>query len=163
MAIRKFQSQSLRKYYFDTDRDVVMSTQSGEPRPLKWSQATLFAPRRVAMVTNTGHKVSYRYDQIQRMLEPAEIEVSSKTVKSAEPQCVTNSLALVKPAYDYVVFSKANRCSQYFFAGTSLQEAMDRFARRGEVLKPSEICIVNVNTGQVSQLTVRTVETYSLV
>ena len=163
MAIRKFQDVGLSKYYFDTDKDCVMSLHSGEPRPLKWSKPTHWAPRRVSMVKLCGIKVSCRYDQIQRMLKPAEIEVSSKPVKSAEPQCVTNSLALVKPAYDYVVFSKANRCSQYFFAGTSLQEAMDGFARRGEVLKPSEIRIVNANTGQLVQLTVRTVETYSLV
>lgn len=160
MAIRKFQDVSLNKYYFDTDRDVVMSLQSGEPRPLKWSRAHYGSPRRVAMVTHNGHKVSYRYDQIQRMLAPAEIEVSAKP---AAAQCVTNTLSLLKPEFDYVLYSVQNRCSQYFFAGTTVQDALDRLARRGEVVKPADIRILNTVTGQVSRVAVQTVQTYSLV
>lgn len=163
MAIRKFQLSALSKYYFDTDRDAVMSLHSGEPRPMKWSKQNHWSPRRVAMVTNTGHKVSYRYDQIQRMLAPAEIDVPAKPVSTAEPQCVTNTLSLLKPEFDYVLYSVQNRCSQYFFAGTSVQEALDRLARRGEVVKPADIRILNVLTSQVSRVAVRTVETYSLV
>lgn len=65
------------------------------------------------------------------------------------------------PAFPYVMFSKKNQASQYFFAGTTIAEAMERFARRGEVLDPAEVSVVNVDTGQIHKLVPTTV--YKLV
>lgn len=154
MAIQKFFDRyNLSKYYFDSARGVVMSTQSGTPKALTWSQARSWYPKRVSMVTSQGYKVNYTESQIKGMLQPAEV---------TQPQAVTNDLSMLKPDFEYVLFSTKNRCSQYFYAGTSVQEALDRLARRNEYVAPQDVRILNTRTGHVSMLKPQVVTTYVL-
>ena len=157
MAIQKFRDPVLKDYFFDTQADQVFSTKSGSAKPMKWSQPRSWYPKRVGMVTNRGYKVSYTYDQIKSMLMPAE------QPKSFQPQAITNDLRLLKPEFEYVMFSIQNRCSQYFYAGTSVQEALDRFAKRGECIRNEDVRILDPRTGKVSKLGVQRVETYTLI
>lgn len=154
MAIRKFQRDDLRKYYFDTSADCVMSLQTGDPRRMKWVTPYPGSPRRVSMVTDRGFKVSYRYDQIMDMLRPVDVAVDRAN---------NTDLSTIKPTVDYVLFSTKNRCSQYFFANTSIQEALDRLARRGERVAPEDVRILDTVTGRVQLLGIKTITTYTLV
>jgi hypothetical protein len=154
MTIQKFRDQDLSAYFYDTQADQVFSTRSGQPKAMKWSQTRSWYPKRVGMVTNRGYKVNYTYDQIKKMLAPAEV---------VQPVAITNDLSLLKPNFEYVMFSIQNRCSQYFYAGTSVQEALDRFAKRGECIKSQDVRILDPRTGKVSKLGVQTVETYTLI
>lgn len=70
-------------------------------------------------------------------------------------------VAATGPAFPYVMFSKKNQASQYFFAGTTIAEALERFAKRGEVIDPAEATIVNVETGKIHKLVPTTI--YKLV
>ena len=158
MAIRKFKNSDLSKYYFDTDLDQVMSLYSGSPQPLKWAKHNKQSLRRIALVTNYGFKVNYRYDQIINMLGPVEAEVDA-----AGDVSDVQGLDLIKPDFDYVLFSTQNRCSQYIFANTSIQEALDRLARRGEYVDFYDIRILNTQTNKVSKLAIKTVTAYTLV
>lgn len=158
MAIQKFQDPALSKYYFDTDTDTVMSLHSGSPRPMKWVKPNHWSPRRVGMVNDRGFKVSYRYDQIKNMLKPAE-----RVVDAAGAVSGVDGLAMIKPTVDYVVFSTKNRCSQYIFAGTSIQEALDRLARRGERVAHEDVRILNTQTGKVQKLGIKTITAYTLI
>lgn len=65
------------------------------------------------------------------------------------------------PTFPYVMYSKKNQASQYFFAGTTIAEALERFAKRGEVIDPAEATIVNVETGKIHKLVPTTI--YKLV
>jgi hypothetical protein len=166
MAIYKFREERLAKYYFDTDRDCVMSLHSGQAKPMKWCQYRNWYPRRVSLVSSTGRKLSYTYDEIKSLLksEPVrEAKIMQPVPQGFGPAPVeSNDLRLIKPDFDYVVFSTENKCSQYFFAGTSLKEALERLAKRGEHLKPEHIRVLNTQTWAVTKLTVKRVETYIL-
>ena len=157
MSIQKFRDPVLKDYFFDTQADQVFSTKSGSARPMKWSQARTWYPKRVGMVGKNGYKVSYTYAQIKSMLMPAE------QPKSFQPQAITNDLRLLKPDFEYVMYSIRNRCSQYFYAGTSVQEALDRFAKRGECIRNEDIRILNTQSGKISKLVPQQVVTYALV
>lgn len=156
MAIRKFQRGDLNKYYFDTAADCVMSLQSGSPRPMKWITPLLGSPRRVSMVTDRGHKVSYRYDQIVNMLQPMSVSLHKADAD-------TTDLSTIKPSFDYVLFSVKNQCSQYFFANTGIQEALDRLARRGERVAPEDVRVLDTASGRVQRLGIKTITAYTLV
>lgn len=155
MAIQKFRDQDLSKYYYDTVRKAVMSTRSGTAKALTWSQARSWYPKRVSMVTNHGYKVNYTENQVLNMLMPAEQE---KAV-----QAVTNDLSLLAPDFPFVLYSDKNICSQYFYANTTIKQALDMFARRGEHIDPKDIRILNTRTGKVSMLKPKVVTMYELV
>jgi hypothetical protein len=154
MAIHKFRDAGLSSYFYDTQADQVFSTRSGQAKPMKWTHPSFYKPKRVSMTTNQGLKVSYTRDQILKILAPAVV---------VAPVAVTNDLTLIKPNFEYVMFSVGNKCSQYFFAGTSVKDALDRFAKRGEVIKPADVRILDPLTGKINKLGVKTVETYTLV
>lgn len=65
------------------------------------------------------------------------------------------------PAFPYVMYSKKNEASQYFFAGTTIAAALAMFAKRGEIIDPVEARILNVDTGKIHKLVPTTV--YKLV
>lgn len=73
------------------------------------------------------------------------------------------TLSAIRPSYPYVLFSKKSQCSQYFFANTTLADALERLARRGEVIAPEDVRILNVDTSEVKSLVAKTtVTTYVL-
>lgn len=171
MAIQKFRDPAFANYYFDPVNDCVISIYSGQSRPLKWSRAYPGAPRRVSLTTTRGTKISYRYDQIKALLIPAKPTLAAPVRASQRVADVAakpasnafNGLDTIKPNVDYVLFSVKNRCSQYFFANTSIQEALDRLARRGEHVAHDDVRILNTVTGKVHELGVKTITTYTLV
>lgn len=156
--MQKFRDSDLKDYFYDASSDTVYSRKSGEPRALKWSQQYKWSPKRVSVMYGY-RKASFTRQQILTMLQPATNPVKENV---AQHVVQTNDLSMVKPAHDFVVFSKPNRCSQYFFANTSLQEALDRFARRGEIVNPADVRVLNVATGKVSELAVKTMQVYTL-
>ena len=162
--IRRFgHTHRLSKYYFDTDRKCIMSTQRpGVPRPLTWSQSLSWYPKRVSMVNDQGYKVNYTESQIMGMLLPAESGVKVADRKAVAPAAITNDLSLLRPDFEYVLFSVKNKASQYFFKDTSIAEALARLAKRGEHVAVEDIRIVNTLTGKVSTLKPQVVTTYVL-
>ena len=154
MALRKFKDTLLCNYRYDTQHDCVVSLRSGTPLHMKWSRANGCSMRRISLTSKNGVKSSYSYDDIISMLE--DDPESAAGTSSFE-------LNMIAPPFEYVLFSTKHQCSQYFFANTTIQEALQRFARRGVVLDPKEIQILNTWTGKVSQLAVKVVETYTLV
>lgn len=154
MALRKFKGSLLCNYRYDTQHDCVVSLRTGSPLHMKWSRANGHSMRRISLTSKNGVKTSYSYDDIISMLE--DDPETSASASSFE-------LHMIAPPFEYVLFSTKHQCSQYFFANTNIREALQRFARRGVVLDPTEIQILNTWTGKVSQLAVKVVETYTLV
>lgn len=156
MAIREFNVGSLSKYYFDTDLDVVMSRQRSTPRPMKWVMKWVntspYSTRRVGLTNDRGCKVSLSYEQIMTMLKPAVCVTPA----------ITQSALDMRPGHDFIMFSTSKRCSQYFTANTTIGEAMAVFQKRGLPLDPKELQILNPQTGKISKLKVKVVETYTL-
>lgn len=156
MTISKFRDHlKLSKYFFDHDRDVVMSTQRpGEPRPIKWAIVYSQRCRRVSLVNDRGEKTSLTYNQVMANL----VDVPVTKGPAAGPV-----LGEIAPTNAYVMYSDADRCSQYFFAGTTLQQALDKFAKRGLHLKPENIRILNTVTGKIHKVVATQRVVYSLV
>ena len=95
-------------------------------------------------------KMTARFQRPQAQTQPSQREVTSQT------------LADYAPPYEYVMFSVPNRCSQYFFAGTTIHQALDLFKRRNELIKASDIQILNVITGEVLKVKEETRTVYVL-
>ncbi len=86
-----------------------------------------------------------------------------KATKATTLATPATTLSAIRPSYPYVLFSKKNQCSQYFFANTTLADALERLARRGEVIAIEDVRILNVNTNEVKSLVAKTtVTTYTL-
>ena len=73
-----------------------------------------------------------------------------------------NELTSISPTNDYIMFSVVDQASQYFFAGTTIADALARFGRRGVVIAPKDIRILDVTSNKVSMVKVKVVETYVL-
>ena len=71
-------------------------------------------------------------------------------------------LDTIAPAYPYVIYSVRNQCSQYFFKDTTIANALELFAKRGEELDPADIRIVNVLTGEVTALSIKPLTSYAV-
>lgn len=96
-------------------------------------------------------KVTNRVQRPLAQPQPSQREVTGQT------------LADYAPPYEYVMFSVPNRCSQYFFAGTTIRQALDLFKRRqNELIKASDIQILNVITGEVLKVKEETRTVYVL-
>jgi hypothetical protein len=174
-ALRKFSDAHLGDYRYDPVRQQVISYKvkaNGAPRA--WSVTNGIA--RVGLVNRFGNQINVRKDMIERWLEPVQPivrpSVTNKAVRrpvtavAADHEtvlAVTNSLAMLAPDYEYVMFSTKNRCSQYFYAGTTVADALAMFARRNEIVRPEDVRILNVKTNTVSSLTPQVVTTYKLV
>jgi hypothetical protein len=94
--------------------------------------------------------------------EVAQIQHNVRKARDPKPEKpVTSPVAGMGPQFPYVMFSKKNEASQYFFAGTTIAEALERFAKRGEIIDPAEATIINVDTGKIHKLVPTTI--YKLV
>lgn len=160
MAIRKFINAAFSGYYFDTELDCVMSIKRpGAPYALTWTTPNNYLLRRVSMTTTSGGKISRTYNQIIDMLCPVE---HSGVVRSVPAPTPNDELSNIQPDFDYVLYSVKNKCSQYFFKGTSIRKALDLLAQRKQHVSPEDIRICNTVTGQVTKLQIRTVQIFSL-
>lgn len=101
-------------------------------------------------------------------MEAAIAMAKSKQVETKDPASVSNSaetildpsLFDIAPAHDFVAVSNAQRCSQYFGAGTSIGEVIKTLRKRGLVVDPKELQFFNPHTQQVTKLDVQVVETF---
>ena len=149
--IQKFRSPSLKDYYFDSEAGAVFSTKRpGDPYKLKWMKKYHRDQRRVNLYTDSGEKICMTYAQVQSALQPAQVATDS---------VATTDLSKIRPEGEYVLFSTKNRCSQYFYDGTSLSDALRIFAKRDIVIDPEDIRVLMVNTNQIMRLGAKTVYT----
>ena len=163
MAKNFFKSSSFNGYYYDSETDAVYSIK----RPGKTHQLAKNYKGGMWHVTlnstdaysrSGNYKSVYSRADILSMVTPPAVETSPVT----PPATVSNDLALIKPTADYVMFSVKGKCSQYFFAGTSIADALAKFARRNIVIDPKDVRILTPGTNTVRSLSVKTVETYFL-
>lgn len=179
MALRSFSHPGLVDYKYDTEKRQVISYKvkaAGQPRAWSFDNSSI---ARVGLRTRAGATVNIRQDQIHQHLAPearkptvtrmgsaTQRRINEARAKTADVfasgATVTNSLDLLKPDFEYVLFSVKNQCSQYFFRGTSVGDALRMFARRGEHIAPSDIRILNTRTNQVTELQAQVVTTYVL-
>lgn len=154
--IRQFKDSRFSQYYYCTDSENVISKKT--KRHLKWKRTGWdYTVVLSAAVGTERLRFTYSHSAIINvMLADPVVEKSS--------QINTNNLSLgsVCPDFEYVLFSTKNQCSQYFFASTTVQDALAIFAKRGEVIDPSDVQILNVKTGKISKLKVETVKVYSI-
>lgn len=145
---------SLSGYGYDFARDRLVSFKR-DP------EGQLLVPRHsynlngkevyhLAIVNAYKDKVTNRVQRPLAQPQPSQREVTGQT------------LADYAPPYEYVMFSVPNRCSQYFFAGTTIRQALDLFKRRNELIKASDIQILNVITGEVLKVKEETRTVYVL-
>lgn len=154
--MQKFINPALSDYSYDAATDTVYSNKSGASRPLKWSKTSRYGERYVTLSYGAvSRKIGH--GDIRSFLEPIEQQKIQKICPA-----VTTSLSNIKPDFEYIMFSTRNQVSQYFFAGTTIQEALDKFAKRGAVINPEDIRILNPKSNVVTSLKIGAVVTYSL-
>jgi len=159
MAKYLFKSSSHAGYYYDSEADAVFSNKRpGPPYQLtrKYKGGTWTVT--LSNPDNWTPKTQYTRTDILKMVAPLDV----KPAPAAPVAAVTNDLALIRPTSEYVLFSVKDKCSQYFFAGTSIADALAKFARRNIVIDPKDVRILTPGTNTVRQLSVKTVETYIL-
>lgn len=168
MTIHKFKSELLEGYLYDSDNGTVISTKRSKPNTLTW-QSTPGRGRwydRVVLTTTRGDRFPVIRNDISSMIvtNPTAKNLADLLKPNLEQAAAKSDLGRIKPNYPYVLFSPKHQCSQYFFANTSIKEALEKFARRNIVIAPADIRILNTQTNEVKSLGVQTVtiETYSL-
>lgn len=168
MTIHKFKSELLEGYFYDSDNGTVISTKRSKPNTLTW-QSTPGRGRwydRVVLTTTRGDRYPVIRSDISSMIvtNPTAKNLADLLKPSIEQTAAKSDLGRIKPNYPYVLFSPKHQCSQYFFANTSIKEALEKFARRNIVIAPADVRILNTQTNEVKSLGVQTVtiETYSL-
>jgi hypothetical protein len=179
MTLRSFSHPGLIDYKYDTVAQRVISYKvkaTGQPRAWSFDNSGI---ARMGLRTRSGSTVNIRRDQINQHLAPEPRKTTVTRIGSATQRqineararstdvfksgaAVTNSLDLLKPDFEYVLFSVKNQCSQYFFRGTSVGDALRMFARRGEHIAPSDIRILNTRTNTVTELQTQVITTYVL-
>lgn len=151
-------------YFYDVDRAEVWSSKSGLLRKINQTKNKMVA------ISYRGRATMYYVSTLANNLELGTVGRPKSTIEqqfrvpssdvvimsAPKPTAATSTC----PNFPYVMFSKKNQCSQYFFANTSLIEAFDKFARRGEIVDPMEVSIVNTLTNEVTKLK-QTVVSYS--
>lgn len=149
MTIRNFRETKFKGYHYNTVKECVVSTKRGKPVEMKWTRSNWGAPKRVSLYLGS-YSVSFTEDEILSKLEPAVVAASpfAEVVQGA-------------PSFEYVMFSKKEKASQFFYSGTPIADALAKFARRGVNIDPSEVQILNVKTNQVSKLAAKVVTTYT--
>ena len=161
MAKHFFKSPLFAGYYYDTETDAVYSTKR-VAAPHQLAKNYKHGMWHVTLISTTDSprgaaKYVYSRDNILNMVVSPAVETSPVT-----PTAISNDLALIKPTAEYVLFSVKDKCSQYFFAGTSIADALAKFARRNIIIDPKDVRILTPGTNTVRSLSVKTVETYSL-
>jgi len=178
MTLRSFSHPGLVDYKYDTEKRQVISYKvnaAGQPRAWSFDNSRI---ARMGLRTRSGSTVNIRRDQIEQHLVPEARKTTVTRIGSATQRqineardirakinsgaTVTNNLDLLKPDFEYVLFSVKNQCSQYFFRGTSVGDALRMFARRGEHIAPSDIRILNTRTNTVTELQTQVITTYVL-
>jgi hypothetical protein len=169
--LRTFKDPELKDYFFDTDDQQVYSKKRvGPAYALKWCvpqhqvfRSSVTKVARVNLSTKLG-KVSMTLEQVLNGLVQCTVVAPTKVVNVAgiplnDAQVQLDSIA---PTFEYVMFDTSKKVSQYFYAGTTISAAIALFARRAVIVNPSDIQILNVATGKITKLTIKTVETYAL-
>lgn len=145
--IQEFKDKNLSTYYFSKGFVYNRKTKN----VLNWNVTTSgsFGTARITLASKTGERVTISRNKIQNFL----VEVPE----------TKNELNLIIPTTgDYIMFSVVDQASQYFFAGTAIVDALAKFGRRGIVISPKDIRILDVTSNKVSMVKVKVVESYVL-
>lgn len=141
-------------YNFDTDR--VLSFKHPKTHPTGYP-----LQRRVSYNLFGRYRPATHHETVRH--NAAVVRESTGGHKATKATTPVTTLSAIRPSFPYVLYSKKNQCSQYFFSGTSLADAFARLAKRGEVVEIADARILNVNTGEVKTIAAKTVVTeYSL-
>lgn len=142
---QEFKDTNLSAYYFENGDVYNRNTK----HKLTWVVGNgSYDTARVTMMGKTGLRSAFTRSKIQNFL----VEVPKQNGE-------LSSISLVN---DYIMFSVVDQASQYFFAVTTIADALARFGRRGVVISPKDIRILDVITNKVSMIKVKVVETYIL-
>lgn len=147
-------------YGFDVSKNLVVSyKRDSNGRYLEKRTSYVFYYR-------TVYHESVRQDAATIYTKAQSVVVASNKFVAAAlavaPAGSFQGLENIKPNFPYVLYSVKNQASQYFFAGTSLVEALARLAKRGEYVNAEDVRILNTVTEKVSKLTPQKVVTYTL-
>lgn len=75
---------------------------------------------------------------------------------------VTQDLCKIAPSFPYVLYSEKNQCSQYFFANTTIGQALALMGKRGENIAVDDIRILNIDTRVVNKVSAKRSFEYTL-
>lgn len=155
-------------YGYDTDRDLVISFKIDHRGATMQKRSTYklngYAVRHSDIVNAAGIAIR-RMGLVESDYIGAKVVAECGDVEQDQPAKPVGAASVpsvqLGPQFPYVLFSKKNQCSQYFFKGTTVSEALERFAKRGEILDPTEVSLLNVDTGKIHKLQPTTI--YKLV
>lgn len=151
--VKPFVKLSLNGYGFsvsDVDHPAIYSCKSGVWLKMHANSAKGY--------TLNG---SYHSAYILRKLITDQLNEESKQPAAnkacSKPTVVAGDLTpLKKVEATFIMFSVKQRVSQFFLAGTTAQEALTRFAKRGVHLDPTEVTIYWPDTQAISKLEIKT-------
>lgn len=156
---RYFKDARLTGYFYDTeDRNVYSTKRNGAPHCMSWTDNRDYGGR-VKLTDTYSRVVSLTHSEIILALNPRDQSTIVTVTKGLQPKEVTVKKNTDAPSFPYVLFCERNECSQYFHAGTGIEDAFALFAKRKIILDPKNVQIVNILTGIVSKLKVKVVET----
>lgn len=143
----RFTSTALRGYGFDLARDLVVS--------YKRDKSGQYLDKRTSY--NLNYNTQYHEALRRQAREQAGLQGTpfTQTVAALKAQAIhpdAHQLTNLRPSFPYVLYSKKNQCSQYFFANTPVSQALTMLAKRGEIVALEDVRILNVDTGTVSLL-----------
>jgi hypothetical protein len=165
MTMFQFKDANLSSYSFCTTTYNVFSKRTGKPMnwvKTRWDIVVTLIKKDSKYPALRGVRKTYTRTEIMRMVDEDQVATSAEKSTKIEAQPMNQSLASLSPDFAYVLFSEKNQCSQYFFANTTVQDALAKFAKRGEVIDPVDVQILNVKTGKISKLQVEIVKVFSI-
>ena len=151
--VKPFVKLSLKGYGFsvsDVDHPAIYSCKSGVWLKMHANSAKGY--------TLNG---SYHSAYVLRKLITDQLNEESKQAAAnkacSKPTVVAGDLTpLKKVEATFIMFSVKQQVSQFFLAGTTAQEALARFAKRGVHLDPTEVTIYWPDTQAISKLEIKT-------
>ena len=155
MAIIRFTDRGLSGYGFDTVHDRVVSFKANAfGQPLQ---------RRNSYYLNNVYHAHYDLSKAANQLEKA-TKATLGQLTSTKPapfatavakQAATAALSEIPDRVfteEFVMFSVADKASQYFYANTSVHQALALFAKRGITIKAQDVQVLIPRTGEVIKL-----------
>lgn len=143
MARYEFTDKRLAGYTWDNIERVVYSAKRpGAPRALTWSRPSPSSPRRVALLTIYGGKVSYTENQLLAVLKNTPVD-SAVNVKTSEQVLADIKNTVTKGTYIVVVIEDGRlKPSTNPKRHGTLLEAQKEAERLATTVSGSKFCVL---------------------
>lgn len=160
----KFKSISVGRsiaedYYYDTEKDAVISLKRGAPYEMKWQVTTCNEP--YVSLTRTGYSTPTRIYKSQIVTSAGRPGAYMEPIPESTESTAVTELNKLIPSSAFMMYSDTRVVSQYFHLGTSIGAAFEVFKKRGIALTTDEVKILLTANNKVITIKKKPITTYS--